>query len=192
MNRHRETIYADRRQIVKGDDMSDRIAEMIAGEIEVLIDNATDERGEIDYEKVFNDYGQIVQNPGFILDDIMGLTREELIDSLDGDADEVYGQVEERFGSDVMRHVERHVMLSIIDKLWVQHLTEMDDLRDGVGLQAYGQKDPLVVYKTEGYRMFGLLLDHIRPTSCTPSSGFSRRSPASRPARASPIGARRW
>ncbi|MCB0257786.1 MAG: SEC-C domain-containing protein, partial [Anaerolineae bacterium] len=47
-------------------------------------------------------------------------------------------------------------------KLWVQHLTEMDDLRGGVGLQAYGQKDPLVVYKTEGYRMFGLLLDHIR------------------------------
>jgi preprotein translocase subunit SecA len=53
-------------------------------------------------------------------------------------------------------------MLSIIDKLWVQHLTEMDDLREGVGLQAYGQKDPLVVYRTEGYRMFGLLMGHIQ------------------------------
>jgi preprotein translocase subunit SecA len=53
-------------------------------------------------------------------------------------------------------------MLSIIDKLWVQHLTEMDDLREGVGLQAYGQKDPLVVYRTESFRMFGMLLDHIQ------------------------------
>jgi preprotein translocase subunit SecA len=162
MNRHRETIYADRRQIVQGDDMSDRIAEMIASEIESYVDSATDERGEIDYEAVFNEYGQIVQKPNIAIDDIDGLSREELLDVLDTDADAVYAAVEERFGADVMRHVERHVMLSIIDKLWVQHLTEMDDLRDGVGLQAYGQRDPLVVYKTEGFRMFGLLLDHIR------------------------------
>ncbi|MCC6705254.1 MAG: preprotein translocase subunit SecA [Thermomicrobiales bacterium] len=162
MNRHRETIYADRRQIVKGDDMSERIAEMIAGEIESIVAGSTDERGEIDYERVFNEYGQIVQSPKIEVDDIIGLTSEELIDLLDTDADEVYGEVEQRFGEDVMRHVERHVMLSVIDKLWVQHLTEMDDLRDGVGLQAYGQRDPLVVYKTEGFRMFGLLLNHIR------------------------------
>jgi preprotein translocase subunit SecA len=162
MNRHRETIYADRRQIVKGDDMSQRIAEMIAEEIESYVDGATDERGEIDYEKVFNEYGQIVQTPNLDVEDLYGTTHEELLDLLDSDADAIYAEVEERFTPDVMRHVERHVMLSIIDKLWVQHLTEMDDLRDGVGLQAYGQRDPLVVYKTEGFRMFGLLLDHIR------------------------------
>jgi preprotein translocase subunit SecA len=162
MNRHRETIYKDRRQIVQGEDMSDRIAEMIASEIESYVDNATDDRGEIDYEAVYNEYGQIVQQPEISIEDMEGLTREELLDLLDTDADQIYASVEERFGSDVMRHVERHVMLSIIDKLWVQHLTEMDDLRDGVGLQAYGQRDPLVVYKTEGFRMFGLLLDHIR------------------------------
>ena len=57
-----------------------------------------------------------------------------------------------------MRTVERHIMLSVIDRLWVEHLTAMDELREGVGLQAYGQKDPLVVYKTEGYRMFQSLL----------------------------------
>ncbi len=61
-----------------------------------------------------------------------------------------------------MRQVERHVLLSVIDRLWVEHLTAMDELREGVGLQAYGQKDPLVVYKTEGYRMFGTLTEHIR------------------------------
>ena len=61
-----------------------------------------------------------------------------------------------------MPKVERRVLLSIIDRLWVDHLTTMDDLRQGVGLQAYGQKDPLVVYKTEGYRLFGQLLENIQ------------------------------
>ena len=61
-----------------------------------------------------------------------------------------------------MRKVERQIMLAVMDRLWVEHLTEMDDLREGVGLQAYGQRDPLVVYKTEGYRMFQQLLDHIQ------------------------------
>ena len=62
----------------------------------------------------------------------------------------------------MMRKVERHVMLTIIDKLWVEHLTAMDELREGVGLQAYGQKDPLVVYKTEGYEFFQQLLANIQ------------------------------
>jgi preprotein translocase subunit SecA len=61
-----------------------------------------------------------------------------------------------------MRKVERHVMLTIIDKLWVEHLTAMDELREGVGLQAYGQKDPLVVYKTQGYEFFQQLLANIQ------------------------------
>jgi preprotein translocase subunit SecA len=61
-----------------------------------------------------------------------------------------------------MRKVERHVMLSVIDRLWIEHLTAMDELREGVGLQAYGQRDPLVVYKTEGFRYFEQLLSHIQ------------------------------
>jgi preprotein translocase subunit SecA len=61
-----------------------------------------------------------------------------------------------------MRKIERHVMLTIIDKLWVEHLTAMDELREGVGLQAYAQKDPLVVYKTEGYEYFQQLLASIQ------------------------------
>jgi preprotein translocase subunit SecA len=81
---------------------------------------------------------------------------------LQEDADEAYQEVEDRFGSEAMRQVERHVLLSVIDRLWVEHLTAMDELREGVGLQAYAQKDPLVVYKTEGYRMFGILTGHIR------------------------------
>jgi preprotein translocase subunit SecA len=73
-----------------------------------------------------------------------------------------YEEVEARFGPEVMRTVERHIMLAVIDRLWVEHLTEMDDLREGVGLQAYAQKDPLVVYRTEGFRMFQSLIAHIQ------------------------------
>jgi preprotein translocase subunit SecA len=62
----------------------------------------------------------------------------------------------------MMAKVERSVLLMVIDKLWVEHLTTMDDLRQGVGLQAYGQKDPLVVYKTEGYRLFNELLQKVQ------------------------------
>jgi preprotein translocase subunit SecA len=147
---------------VNGDDMSERIAEFIGAEVDAVVDNASDERGEIDYEKVFKDYKALVMRPKVTLADIDGLDREALLEMLYEDSDRVYDEVEERFGAEIMRAVERHVMLSIIDKLWVQHLTEMDDLRDGVGLQAYGQRDPLVVYKSEGFRMFGLLLGHIQ------------------------------
>jgi preprotein translocase subunit SecA len=96
------------------------------------------------------------------LDDIAELPRDELVDFLIEDADKAYDQVESRFGEEVMRKVERHVMLTIVDKLWVEHLTAMDELREGVGLQAYAQKDPLVVYKTQGYEFFQQLLASIQ------------------------------
>jgi preprotein translocase subunit SecA len=96
------------------------------------------------------------------VDDIAVLGRDDLVEFLIADADQCYGEVEERFGPEVMRKVERHVMLTIIDNLGVEHLTAMDELREGVGLQAYGQKDPLVVYKTEGYEFFQQLLANIQ------------------------------
>jgi preprotein translocase subunit SecA len=163
MNRHRETIYADRRQLVQGADMSERITDFIAGEIEEIVDRHSEEKvGALDYPKIFHDFYVLIPNAKVTPDEMINLPREDLIELLDDDADRAYQEVEARFGPEIMRAVERHVMLSIIDKLWVQHLTEMDDLREGVGLQAYGQKDPLVVYRTEGYRMFGLLMGHIQ------------------------------
>jgi preprotein translocase subunit SecA len=78
------------------------------------------------------------------------------------DAEKSYEEVEGRFGPETMRTVERHILLAVIDRLWVEHLTAMDDLREGVGLQAYGQRDPLVVYKTEGFRMFSRLQENIQ------------------------------
>ncbi len=167
MNRHREVIYADRGRIVAGDDMSDKIDELVTEELEAIVDrNVGQKSGDIDYEAVTEDYNALFPlEPGtqrLTEDEISGLSHDDLVEMLQEDADEAYQEVEDRFGTEAMRQVERHVLLSVIDRLWVEHLTAMDELREGVGLQAYGQKDPLVVYKTEGFRMFGQLTDHIR------------------------------
>ncbi|HET9660536.1 MAG TPA: preprotein translocase subunit SecA [Thermomicrobiales bacterium] len=167
MNRHREVIYADRGRIVSGEDMSDKIDELVTEELESIVDrNMSQRSGDIDYEGVAEDYNALFPvEPGsqrVTVDEISGLSHEDLIALLQDDADEAYQEVEDRFGPEAMRQVERHVLLSVIDRLWVEHLTAMDELREGVGLQAYGQKDPLVVYKTEGFRMFGQLTGHIR------------------------------
>ncbi len=167
MNRHREVIYGDRGRIVAGDDMSDKMDELVSEELEAIVNrNMATKGGEIDYDAVAEEYNALFplepDAERVSSDEIAGLSQDDLVDLLQEDADEAYQEVEDRFGSEAMRQVERHVLLSVIDRLWVEHLTEMDELREGVGLQAYGQKDPLVVYKTEGYLMFGKLTEHIR------------------------------
>jgi len=164
MNKHREVIYADRRQLVMGEDVQDRVWEMVEGEVEKIVDaNMGDGRDMERYDdRIHEAYGGLVPMTNVTIDDIAVLGRDDLVDFLIADAEQNYAEVEERFGPEVMRKVERHVMLTIIDKLWVEHLTAMDELREGVGLQAYGQKDPLVVYKTEGFEFFQQLLGNIQ------------------------------
>ncbi len=164
MNKHREVIYSDRREIVAGEDMHDKVLELIHAEVEGLVDQHLGEgRGtEPDYAGLAQAYTALVPMAKVRVEDVEGLPPGDAVETLIADADEAYAEVEARFGPDVMRTVERHIMLSVIDKLWVEHLTAMDDLREGVGLQAYGQRDPLVVYKTEGYKLFQSLLAHIQ------------------------------
>jgi preprotein translocase subunit SecA len=143
--------------------MSENVADMISAELEGIVDSRVGQRGEeIDYAAIVEGYAAIIPNGNIKLADIEGLDREGILDALETDADRAYADVESRFGAEAMRHVERHIMLAVIDRLWVEHLTAMDDLREGVGLQAYGQRDPLVVYKTEGYKMFQRLLDNVQ------------------------------
>ena len=163
MNRHREVIYADRRAIVKGEDMSEKIEEMLIGEIEDIVERNSDEKSrKINDTAIVEGYHALVPNGNVSEGQLEGLDDDGIIQVLTDDAMRAYQEVEDRFGPEIMRKVERQIMLAVMDRLWVEHLTEMDDLREGVGLQAYGQRDPLVVYKTEGYRMFQQLLDHIQ------------------------------
>jgi preprotein translocase subunit SecA len=164
MNKHREVIYADRRQLVMGEDVQDRVWQMIEGEIEKIVDaNIGDGRDLERYDDtILEAYSGLVPMTSITLEEIAALNRDNLIDALIADAEQGYDKVEARFGEEMMRKVERHVMLTIIDKLWVEHLTAMDELRESVGLHAYAQKDPLVVYKTQGYDYFQQLLASIQ------------------------------
>jgi preprotein translocase subunit SecA len=164
MNRHREVIYADRRKIVAGDDMHERIEDLVREEIEQIVHRHTPEaRGaETDLDGIVEDYSALIPNREIRPADLEGLNPDQIIERLEQDADEAYATVEARFPDDLMRKVERQTMLSVIDRLWVEHLTAMDEIREGVGLQAYAQRDPLVVYKTEGFKAFNQLLADIR------------------------------
>jgi preprotein translocase subunit SecA len=163
MNRHREVIYSDRRKIVAGEDIHEKVIELIENEIEFIVESNSDEKARsIDLEAVLNAYDAIVPGRTVTPEELEGLSHDELVDRLADEADAELERVSSRFPEGSMEKVERHVLLMVIDKLWVDHLTAMDDLRQGVGLQAYGQKDPLVVYKTEGYRAYGQLQQNIQ------------------------------
>src|ERR1019366_1746742 len=94
-----------------------------------------------------------------------GLTAEFISGAIIADAQAAYERREQEFGSEVMREVERRVVLSVLDRKWREHLYEMDYLREGIGLRGYGQRDPLIEYQREGYDMFSAMMDGIKEES---------------------------
>lgn len=163
MNKHREVIYANRRRILEGENLRDKMLEMIEKQISVLITahSSSLDSSEVEHDEVIRSYRSIVPMTDLTPADIDGLSDTEIEEILFGDAVKHYEAREREMGEDLMRFVERAVMLSVIDQLWREHLTQMDDMRQGIGLQAYGQKDPLVAYKREGFAMFEALLSNI-------------------------------
>ena len=152
MNKHREVIYRKRRRILElqdstEDSVKEEILEMVNREIESIINrNIEDKERTISELKVI--FGDVK------LDNLA-------IDNLKKVALELYNEKEKRYGVEVMRNIERAVYLRTIDSLWVEHLTTMDELREGIGLRGYGQRDPLVEYKSEAYRLFEDLMASI-------------------------------
>jgi len=163
MNRHREVIYGDRRQIIAGEEIHDKVEDMIEADINRLVEsNVSDNDANIDYALIVEGYNALIPGDRVTFEEIEGLSKADVVDLLLEDAAGAYEAVAAQFTPENLPKVERRVLLHVIDRLWVDHLTTMDDLRQGVGLQAYGQKDPLVVYKTEGFRLFQMLLEHIQ------------------------------
>src|SRR5947207_4520715 len=97
--------------------------------------------------------------------DRAGSTGEFITEAVIADAQAAYERREQEFGSEVMREVERRVILSVLDRKWREHLYEMDYLREGIGLRGYGQRDPLIEYQREGYDMFSAMMDGIKEES---------------------------
>ena len=166
MNQQREVIYGQRRQILHGENLRENIFFMI----EKLIDHGMDLFAN---EKVHSEEWDIDGLIEYAVDlfaaegdlkksDLENMSREEIREDLLDAANENYDRREVLFGADNMRDLEKVVMLKVVDSKWMDHLDAMDMLRQGIGLRAYGQKDPLIEYKIEAFDMFGQMIEHIQ------------------------------
>jgi preprotein translocase subunit SecA len=123
----------------------------------------TDNPDDWDLEVMLAEVNAVVKLSGeFAPDTLVTMTPDAVLEAILEFADDAYEDKEEELSSDIMRALERLVMLRSIDSLWVEHLTAMDEMRQGIGLQAYGQTDPLVAYKREAHDMWDQLLGNIR------------------------------
>ncbi len=167
MNTQRQVIYADRRAILSGADMHERVLEMIGEEVGALIDEHLPEddhtRELWDYEGLLRAIqNMVVQLPDDLtVEALQQMTRAEIEDTLLTTVEDVYQQREAAITTDNMRFVERRLMLAVIDRQWIEYLTAMDELRQAINLQAYAQRNPLVEFKKQSFEMFEELKDHI-------------------------------
>ncbi len=167
MNVQRDTIYTERNKILEGADLRANVWAMVEEEVEVVLGATLPDRHEEtwDLEALVRELNAIFPVPRDLAPDALEvMTRDEIVDRVLEAAEQAYDEKEAQMGEDNMRLLERLLMLQTIDRLWVEHLTAMDEMRQGIGLQAYGQTDPLVAYKREAHDMWGQLLENIRHT----------------------------
>jgi preprotein translocase subunit SecA len=179
VNTHREVIYAERKKILSGADLKTNILSMVRDEIQGLVTKhlgsahlTSPWKGEGEGEggkeqsglsRLLEDLSSIYPlPPQFRSNGLSGLGEGQMIEKLTVYATELYNQREQELGPENMRIAERLVMLRVIDRLWMEHLTAMEHLRQGIGLRAVGQEQPLVVYKREGHAYFEALLASIQ------------------------------
>ena len=166
MNQQREVIYGQRKQILHGEDLKEQIFFMIEKLTDRGLDLFANEKAHpedwdlralVEYaEELFAPSGDLV------VDELEKMSRDELREDLLEAARTNYERREMMFGAENMRELEKVVMLRVVDSKWMDHLDAMDMLRQGVGLRAYGQKDPLIEYKIEAFDMFGQMIDNIQ------------------------------
>src|SRR5579863_8155305 len=174
MNRQRVVIYGERRQVLEGADLHEQIREMVDEVIAGYVAGETSDGypEEWDLDKLWRAFRQLFPI-SISVDDVVeevggeraGLSGEFITEAAIADAQAAYERREEEFGSEVMRELERRVVLSVLDRKWREHLYEMDYLREGIGLRGYGQRDPLIEYQREGYDMFNAMMEGIKEDS---------------------------
>jgi preprotein translocase subunit SecA len=174
LNRQRTVIYGERREVLEGADLHEQVRSMIDEVIASYVTAATAEgyAEEWDLEKLWRAFKQLFPISLTIeaaIDEAGGdkgdLTSELITELVQENAQQSYDRREEELTPDMMREIERRVVLSVLDRKWREHLYEMDYLREGIGLRAMAQRDPLVEYQREGYDMFNSMMDGIREES---------------------------
>jgi preprotein translocase subunit SecA len=166
MNRQREVIYAERRRVLRGENLQEHIAGMLAKVVGGVVAMYAEDgvhpeewnlQGLIDYARsIFLPVGAVS------VAELSRLERTQLTNRLLEVAREAYAARERDIGPETMRELERVILLRVVDHRWMNHLAAMDDLREGIGLRAYGQRDPLLEYQQEAYSMFNSMVEGIQ------------------------------
>ena len=174
LNRQRKVIYGERRRVLEGADLHEQIRSMIDEVVASYVAGATGDGypEEWDLEKLWRACKQlfpislridtVIEEAG---GDKSGLTADLITEMVTEDAHAAYDRREQELTPDLMREIERRVVLSVLDRKWREHLYEMDYLREGIGLRAMAQRDPLVEYQREGFDMFNSMMDGIKEES---------------------------
>ncbi|KOG88605.1 preprotein translocase subunit SecA [Streptomyces varsoviensis] len=173
LNRQREVIYGERRRVLEGEDLHEQVKHFMADTIEAYIQAETVEgfAEEWDLDRLWSAFKQLypvkvtVEELEEAAGDRAGITADFIAESITDDIYAQYEAREEELGSDIMRELERRVVLSVLDRKWREHLYEMDYLQEGIGLRAMAQKDPLVEYQREGFDMFNAMMEGIKEES---------------------------
>jgi len=170
MNRQRQVVYGERRMVLEGEDIKDQIATFVRETLTAYVTSATAQGyGEDwDLELLWNALKSIYP-VSFTIEELIesassrsALSTDFLIARIVKDCEKAYLAREENLGAEVMRELERKVLLSVLDRKWREHLYEMDYLQEGIGLRAMAQRDPLVEYQREGYELFSAMMDAIK------------------------------
>jgi preprotein translocase subunit SecA len=172
MSRQREVIYGERRKVLEGADLQDQVRTMITDTVAGYVNGATDGFPEQwDLDQLWTAL-RTLYPVSLTIEDVEeeaggreNLSRESLVETITDDALAAYSRREDELGAPVTRELERRVVLSVLDRKWREHLYEMDYLREGIGLRAYSQRDPLVEYQREGYELFSAMMDGIAEES---------------------------
>lgn len=158
MNQQRKVVYDQRRKILEGEDMKDQIFSMVDNIIEKGMETYADPKlypEEWDFAGLLKYAEKYFLAPGDLkLEEIEDMSREEVEDKLKTMAHETYNAREESIGSPMMRELEKAVMLKVVDSKWMEHLDDMDMLKEGISLRSYGQRNPIVEYKVEAFDIF--------------------------------------
>ena len=169
MNTQREVIYAQRQKVLDGEDLRENMMNMLRSLVETDVADALSANGGIANEESLVHLANAMEGIYFAhgtlssrKDQLLGKSANEVADIVDGIARHTYEMKEASMTPSIMRELERVVMLRVVDEYWMDNIDAMDDLKQGIGLRAYGQHDPVVAYKEEGYQMFEAMIRAIK------------------------------
>ncbi len=168
MNTQREIIYKQRSQVLDGEDLHESILkmmeELVVSTVNTYLvdDEIKDDWNIIGLKDYFLGWITTPEDLDYDNEELQTVTKQDIIDTLTNKAKEIYQAKEDEYGSNIIRELERVILLKVVDTKWMAHIDDMDELKKGIGLRAFGQKNPVIEYRYEGFEMFDAMVESIR------------------------------